>query len=145
MISEKQQKHLEKLNANQKGENNGAWKGGKIISSLGYVMILKHDHPRAKSNGGYVHEHILVMEEKIGRYIDNKKESVHHINGIKTDNRIENLVLMTICEHLSKHRKEFWEKLNEEEKMKIRNNMSASTEKRMKSRNKNKKGDTNRA
>ena len=108
MTTEKQKQHLAKLNANQKGENNRAWKGGKIISSTGYIMILKHDHPRAKSSNGYVHEHILVMEEKIGRYINNKKESVHHINGIKTDNRLDNLVLMTISEHQHIEKINFW-------------------------------------
>jgi len=55
-------------------------------------MIMKKEHPRAKSNNGYVFEHILVMEEKIGRMLFSN-ENVHHINGIKDDNRIDNLEL----------------------------------------------------
>jgi len=53
------------------------------------------DHPRAKSNNGYVFEHVLVMEETIGRYLDYPGETVHHKNGISDDNRPENLELWT--------------------------------------------------
>lgn len=56
----------------------------------GYVQIKKSDHPRASKN--YIFEHILVMEKKLGRYLE-PGESVHHINGIKDDNRIKNLEL----------------------------------------------------
>lgn len=65
------------------------WKGGKFINSNGYIMVLAKDHPRASSSG-YVLEHIIVMEKHIGRMLV-PGENVHHINGIKVDNRIENL------------------------------------------------------
>lgn len=57
-------------------------------------MIRFPEHPRAKSNNGYVFEHILVMEDQLGRYLE-PEENVHHLNGIKDDNRPENLELWT--------------------------------------------------
>ena len=63
-----------------------------MIKKSGYVLVRMPQHPRAKNNNGYVLEHILKMEEMLGRYLI-EKESVHHRNGIKDDNRIENLEL----------------------------------------------------
>lgn len=65
---------------------------GRIISSEGYVWIFKPDHPRAYS-GRYVPEHILVMEEHLGRYLDCENESVHHKDGDRENNVISNLQL----------------------------------------------------
>ena len=52
-------------------------------------------------------KHILVMERKIGRPLL-QNEVVHHINHIRNDNRIENLLLMDKHEHMSMHMKERW-------------------------------------
>lgn len=71
-------------------QNHPSWKGG-IIHSRGYVYIYSPNHPRI-NNSYYIAEHRLVMEKYIGRYLK-PEEVVHHINGIRTDNRIENLML----------------------------------------------------
>ncbi len=49
-------------------------------------------HPRAREKSPYVFEHILVMEQIVGRHLE-RDESVHHLNGVKDDNRPENLEL----------------------------------------------------
>jgi len=83
-------KRFRKNNPDFYGVHGTNWKGGRIIRE-GYVMIRKTDHPKAEQNG-YVYEHRLIMEKKIGRYLKSL-EVVHHINGKKNDNRIENLEL----------------------------------------------------
>lgn len=72
------------------GSDNPNWKGGKIIDR-NYIYIWKPNHLFATKKG-YVREHRLVMEAHIGRYLT-KDEDIHHINGNKKDNRIENLEL----------------------------------------------------
>ena len=104
MVSEKQKKHLAKLNKNQKGKNNRGWKGGRTKTTQGYILIKKRNHPNANKNG-YVPEHHLVMGKRLGRYLK-PEEVVHHINGKKDDNGIENLELMTKKTHMSHHSKE---------------------------------------
>ena len=54
-------------------------------------MLLASWHPRARG-GNYVFEHILVMEERLGRFLL-PDETVHHMNGVKDDNRPANLEL----------------------------------------------------
>ena len=73
------------------------WKGGKFKSKLGYIFIFCPAHPNAIMRN-YVQEHRLMMEKHIGRYLT-KEEVVHHINGVKDDNRIENLVLLKKKQH----------------------------------------------
>lgn len=87
---------------NQLGENNSYWRGGKSISSHGYVYIKSPGHPRANNSGDYVFEHIIVAEDVLGRFLTNE-EVVHHINGMKTDNRVCNLYLTTKSEHTRMH------------------------------------------
>lgn len=75
-------------------EKHHNWKGG-VISSSGYKMILiKKDSPFYKMTNtmGYAMEHRIVMAKHLNRCLESN-ETVHHINGNITDNRIENLQL----------------------------------------------------
>lgn len=80
-----------------KGADNPKWKGGRTISPLGYVQISAPNHPN-KSSRGYVFEHRLVVEKSLGRYLTSE-EIVHHLNGRKTDNRLENLAVVSRHNH----------------------------------------------
>jgi uncharacterized protein (DUF1330 family) len=88
----------------QEGSKNPNWKGGRHSEKKGYVFVLAKGHPHPKF-GGYVYEHRLVMEKHLGRYLK-PSEVVHHINGNKKDNRIENLQLFkSNRDHANHHRK----------------------------------------
>ncbi|MGN6347284.1 MAG: HNH endonuclease signature motif containing protein [Candidatus Nitrosocosmicus sp.] len=96
-----------------KEDKNATWKGGRVVKR-GYVFIKMLAHPFCNKEG-YVREHRLVMEKHLGRYL-NKNEVVHHINGIKDDNRIDNLQLFSSnsihisTEYLEKRKKKFCSK-----------------------------------
>ena len=82
------------------GSQKGSWKGGRYTHKGGYVYILVPGHPAANRDG-YVYEHRLVAEWTLGRLLE-PGERIHHINGIKGDNRSENLV---VCQTQGQHRK----------------------------------------
>jgi len=120
-FGKKRPEHSKKMS----GENNYNWKGG-ISYNSGYRYILKPDHPFCNARK-QVREHRLVMEKYLGRYLD-FNELVHHINGNKLDNRIENLRIVSLGEHnkihprisgerLSKILKERWANPDFREKM----------------------------
>lgn len=85
---------------NNTGSANPNFSGGKYVDDKGYVRVLAPDHPR--NIKGYVYEHRLVMEEYLGRHLM-PWETVHHINEIKTDNRVENFFLCMPEEHSAVH------------------------------------------
>ena len=98
---------VSRMSENMKGKNNSHYgkKGKRRIYRVGYIYIYKPEHPNCTKQG-YIAEHRLVMEKKLKRYLT-KKELVHHINGIREDNRIKNLVCLTSSKHHKGHNKEF--------------------------------------
>lgn len=84
-------------------ENHPCWKGGKIIDKDGYILVYAPDHafPRKMR---YIREHILVIENAIGRRLA-KDECVHHKDHNRQNNSIENLELVKRGEHSKLHRK----------------------------------------
>jgi len=74
------------------GENHPNWTGGRYINPDGYVEL--------RVNGHKVSEHRMVWESTYGAIPAGWV--IHHLNGIKTDNRIENLIAVTRNSHMSK-------------------------------------------
>lgn len=83
------------------GNNHYKWNGGRSVNN-GYWLVWQPSHP-FHDKDGYVREHRLVMEKHLGRIL-NRSELVHHKNGVKTDNRIENLEVTNYRDH-----KHFWD------------------------------------
>lgn len=80
-------------------EKQPSWKGGR---SRGHGYVLIRTDPTKSGASAYEREHRLVMEKYLGRRLSDV-EVVHHKNGIKTDNRIENLVVIGASEHTLLH------------------------------------------
>lgn len=85
-----------------RGPRQRQWNDGRIISSHGYVKIrVGRGHPLADPNG-YAYEHLVVWVSS-GRNRPINGETLHHLNGIKTDNRIENLQKLSRSRHNAEH------------------------------------------
>src|SRR5262245_1893857 len=78
-----------------RGEAHPHWKGGRRTTPDGYIEVRipdEHEFASMRRNRYYVFEHRLVMAENIGRAL-RADETVHHKNGDRADNRLENLQL----------------------------------------------------
>jgi hypothetical protein len=71
------------------------WQGGRTLSTDGYWLVRDE-------RGRQVREHRLVMAQHLGRPL-RSEEIVHHLNHVKTDNRLENLCLLTRSQHKQLH------------------------------------------
>jgi len=83
------------------GSDSHSWKGGRYTHKSGYVYVSVPDSPMANSDG-YVLEHRHVVSLILGRALDDR-EVVHHKNGLRSDNRPENLELMDWGDHSTEH------------------------------------------
>ncbi len=93
---------------NLRGSANPRWNSGQLVTSHGYVLArVSRQHPHSfggKGDRAYCYEHIAVMVAHMGRPLS-ASEVVHHKNQDRTDNRIENLVVMQCGKHVSEHAK----------------------------------------
>ena len=75
-----------------KGSEHPGWKGGRRQTKSGYIQVLSSKHPRSDPYTGYVFEHILAYEQANEIHVP-RGWTIHHKNGIRNDNRPENLEL----------------------------------------------------
>lgn len=83
------------------GKDHPRFKNGRFVDRDGYVRVLTMDHP-FKRRTHYMLEHVKVAESQIGRRIT-ASECVHHKNGVRDDNRPQNLILMSRSAHSKLH------------------------------------------
>lgn len=71
----------------------------------GYRVLYLPNHPKCMKNSnwdGYVYEHIVVVEEALGRLLT-KSEVTHHLDGNRANNRLENLLVLDRGQHAKLH------------------------------------------
>lgn len=91
-------KNIEYLKS-RTGDKSNSWRGGRSITAQGYM--------RVRIDRSYILEHRYVMEQHLG-YKLLPDEHVHHLNGNKTDNRLENLTIIDRKEHGLAHARQRW-------------------------------------
>lgn len=113
--------HMDRYNIpyafDQHGERNSKWRGGFYVDKSGYILIFLPEHPYA-NNKGYVREHRLIMEKKLGRYLE-PHQVVHH-KGAKDDPDPSKLeVFASNAEHLRATRKGLTPKWTQEGRRRV--------------------------
>jgi len=88
------------------GKDSAGWKGGESKHISGYILVwidpTNPFFPMVAKGQNRIFKHRLIMAKHLGRCLDSW-EVVHHINGIKDDNRIENLEIMILNRHNNLH------------------------------------------
>ena len=85
--------HPERYHHTLSGERHPNWKGGRRKEKNGYVILFDPSRQHRRS-----YEHRIIASQKLGRPLKSG-EIVHHLNGIKDDNRPENLIVIKQTEH----------------------------------------------
>jgi len=91
---------LQREAVSKTGREHPLYQGGKSHDANGYVTLTSKEHGARR----HQREHRVLMELHLRRKLT-RDEVVHHVNGNKKDNRLENLQVMTRAEHARHHHK----------------------------------------
>jgi len=109
-------KHGIKYNYEKSGYKKGLehpnWKGGRFKDSRGYILIYVGKGNGRHKNQSYNYEHVSTWEKYHGKQLP-KNWLIHHLNGIRNDNRPENLFAMERKNHISEYPNTYVRKLQE--------------------------------
>lgn len=89
-------------NRDRRGKDHPSWTGGRYVDHHGYVMVSTRSGRIGSGWENYRKEHVVVMEQHLGRKLT-RGEVVHHIDGDKTNNKMDNLWLTTQGGHRTAH------------------------------------------
>ncbi len=85
------------------GDKHHLWKGGKTVEANGYIAVYHPEYTGKKIRKNYVYEHRWNMEQHLGRKLE-PGEEIHHIDGNRKNNKLDNLMLFkNKSEHLKYH------------------------------------------
>lgn len=101
----KELERRKKISETHSGNKAYQWKGGRINQN-GYVSILLNEKWVTTGKRKYKREHRIITEKYLGRLLT-RYEQVHHIDGNKKNNNIENLMLFANAKEHTKYHKSF--------------------------------------